>query len=90
MITPDHPTPVSTKKHSHGWVPFTIAGKGIHADGSRTYDEVSAAQSDFRSPTVGSLCLGSSKANGDWIAREIYSRNSRPVKCKNTWCKLGV
>lgn len=48
LITPDHPTPVSTKKHSHGWVPFTIAGKGIHADGSRTYDEVSAAQSGLQ------------------------------------------
>jgi 2,3-bisphosphoglycerate-independent phosphoglycerate mutase len=50
LITPDHPTPVSTKKHSHGWVPFTIAGKGIYADGSRSYDEVSAAQSGLQIP----------------------------------------
>jgi len=50
LITPDHPTPVSTKKHAHGWVPFTIAGKGIQSDGSRSYDEVSAAHSGLQIP----------------------------------------
>ena len=50
LITPDHPTPVSTKKHSHGWVPFTIAGKGIPADRSSSYDEIAAAQSGLQIP----------------------------------------
>lgn len=48
LITPDHPTPVSTKKHSHGWVPFTIAGKGVAADRSSSYDEVAASQSGLK------------------------------------------
>jgi len=50
LITPDHPTPVSTKKHSHGWVPFTIAGSGVHPDASSTYNEVSASQSGLKIP----------------------------------------
>lgn len=50
LITPDHPTPVSTKKHSHGWVPFTIAGSGVHPDASSTYNEVSASQSGLQVP----------------------------------------
>lgn len=44
MILPDHPTPCSTKKHSHGMVPLAICGQGIPAVGSR-YDEASAAAS---------------------------------------------
>ncbi len=31
IVMPDHPTPVSTKKHSHGDVPFAIAGTGIES-----------------------------------------------------------
>lgn len=50
LITPDHPTPVSTKKHSHGWVPFTIAGKGITVDRSSSYDEVAASESGLQIP----------------------------------------
>jgi 2,3-bisphosphoglycerate-independent phosphoglycerate mutase len=50
LITPDHPTPVSTKKHSHGWVPFTIAGKGIPVDRSSSYDEVAASESGLQIP----------------------------------------
>jgi len=50
LITPDHPTPVSTKKHSHGWVPFTIAGSGVHPDASSTYNEVSASESGLQIP----------------------------------------
>jgi 2,3-bisphosphoglycerate-independent phosphoglycerate mutase len=45
MVTPDHPTPLRTKTHSHGAVPFAIAGTGIAPDAFRTYDEVSAAAS---------------------------------------------
>ena len=45
LVTPDHPTPIRTKTHSHGFVPFTIAGSGISPDDHATYDEVSAGQS---------------------------------------------
>ncbi|HEX3725903.1 MAG TPA: cofactor-independent phosphoglycerate mutase, partial [Pirellulales bacterium] len=33
MVSPDHPTPLRTKTHSHGAVPFAIAGHGITPDG---------------------------------------------------------
>jgi 2,3-bisphosphoglycerate-independent phosphoglycerate mutase len=42
LVCPDHPTPLRTKTHSHGLVPFAMAGPGISADRSRTYDEPSA------------------------------------------------
>ncbi len=45
LVLPDHATPVSTKKHAHGWVPFAACGNGICQDSSLTYDEVSAANS---------------------------------------------
>ncbi|HEY4313648.1 MAG TPA: cofactor-independent phosphoglycerate mutase [Pirellulales bacterium] len=45
LVTPDHPTPVRTKTHSHGAVPWTIAGSGVSADGLNTYGETSAANS---------------------------------------------
>ncbi|MGE3777902.1 MAG: cofactor-independent phosphoglycerate mutase, partial [Pirellulaceae bacterium] len=45
LVTPDHPTPVRTKTHSHGFVPFAMAGTGVTPDPSRTYDEVTAASS---------------------------------------------
>ncbi len=45
LVLPDHATPVSTKKHAHGWVPFAACGSGISQDSSLTYDEVSAANS---------------------------------------------
>jgi 2,3-bisphosphoglycerate-independent phosphoglycerate mutase len=47
LVTPDHPTPIRTKTHSHGFVPFAIAGTGIARDASQTYDEISAGQSDL-------------------------------------------
>ncbi|MBI2477878.1 MAG: cofactor-independent phosphoglycerate mutase [Planctomycetia bacterium] len=45
LVSPDHPTPIRTKTHSHGFVPFAIAGSGIERDGSATYDEISAEAS---------------------------------------------
>ncbi|NND95951.1 MAG: cofactor-independent phosphoglycerate mutase [Pirellulaceae bacterium] len=45
LVTPDHPTFCSTKKHTHGMVPLVMAGTGIDAGKQTTYDEVSAAQS---------------------------------------------
>ena len=50
LISPDHPTPVRTKTHSHGCVPFTIAGDGITADASTTYDEAAAQASAHQFP----------------------------------------
>jgi 2,3-bisphosphoglycerate-independent phosphoglycerate mutase len=47
LVTPDHPTPIRTKTHSHGFVPFAIAGTGVARDGNQTYDEVSAGQSEL-------------------------------------------
>ena len=44
LVLPDHPTPCSTKKHSHGMVPLAVCGTGIHGAG-QTYSEVAAAQS---------------------------------------------
>jgi 2,3-bisphosphoglycerate-independent phosphoglycerate mutase len=48
LVSPDHPTPCSTKKHSHGMVPLVIAGTGIEADSQTTYDEVAAEASQRR------------------------------------------
>lgn len=45
LVSPDHPTPVRTKTHSHGFVPFAIAGTGISPQGGSTYDEQVAAES---------------------------------------------
>lgn len=45
LVTPDHPTPVRTKTHSHGYVPFAMAGLGIAPDAARSYDETAAGRS---------------------------------------------
>ncbi|MBA4019094.1 MAG: cofactor-independent phosphoglycerate mutase [Pirellula sp.] len=45
LISPDHPTPLRTKTHSHGIVPLAICGAGIKPDSATTYDEVTAAAS---------------------------------------------
>lgn len=50
LVSPDHPTFLRTKTHTHGDVPFTIAGSGIQADATETYDDVSAAQSTLKFP----------------------------------------
>ncbi len=47
MVSPDHPTFLSTKKHSHGYVPIAMAGTGIEADGANEYHDVTAAASDL-------------------------------------------
>lgn len=48
LISPDHPTFIRTKTHSHGDVPWTICGAGIDADAAATYDETTAAGSPRR------------------------------------------
>jgi 2,3-bisphosphoglycerate-independent phosphoglycerate mutase len=43
LVSPDHPTFLRTKTHSHGFVPFTMCGRGLSHNGAATYDEVAAA-----------------------------------------------
>jgi len=50
LVTPDHPTPVRTRTHSHGHVPFAIAGTNVAADAASTYDDISAADSPLNFP----------------------------------------
>jgi len=45
LVAPDHPTPLATKTHSHGDVPFAMAGDGIAPDGAKVYDDPTAARS---------------------------------------------
>jgi len=47
LISPDHPTPLRTKTHSHGFVPFAIAGTGIQPHHQQTYDDVVAGKSEL-------------------------------------------
>lgn len=50
LVSPDHPTFLRTKTHSHGFVPFTICGNGIASDSQTTYDERSATASTLAFP----------------------------------------
>lgn len=45
LVSPDHPTPLRIKTHSHGFVPFAICGSGVAADKAKSYDEVAAGES---------------------------------------------
>ncbi len=47
LVTPDHPTYLSTKTHTHGDVPFVIGGSGIGAMGADRYCEQTAAESNL-------------------------------------------
>lgn len=44
LISPDHPTLLQTKTHSHGAVPFAMCGSGISPDAGNRYDETAALQ----------------------------------------------
>lgn len=50
LVTPDHPTFLRTKTHTHGDVPFIIAGDGIQADSYQQYHEGNAAASELAMP----------------------------------------
>lgn len=43
LVSPDHPTFLRTKTHSHGYCPFAMCGTGIQPDTAQTYDEAAAA-----------------------------------------------
>jgi 2,3-bisphosphoglycerate-independent phosphoglycerate mutase len=47
LVSPDHRTPLRTRAHAHGPVPFAVAGTGIVSKGQASYDEVVAAESDL-------------------------------------------
>jgi len=47
LVSSDHPTPLRTRTHSHGYVPWAIAGTGIEPDGAATYDDPTAAKSNL-------------------------------------------
>ena len=45
LVTPDHPTPLRIKTHSHGFVPWAVAGAGIEPNAATTYDDPTAERS---------------------------------------------
>jgi len=47
LVSPDHPTPIRTKTHSHGFVPFALCGSGVAADSATTYNEPAAGKSSL-------------------------------------------
>jgi 2,3-bisphosphoglycerate-independent phosphoglycerate mutase len=47
LVSPDHRTPLRTRAHSHGAVPFALAGTGIVPKGQVSYDEATAAAGDL-------------------------------------------
>lgn len=44
LVSPDHRTPLRTRAHAYGMVPFAACGTGIPAQGQAAYDEVIADQ----------------------------------------------
>jgi len=47
LVSPDHRTPLRTRAHAYGPVPFVVAGTGVPSRGQTSYDEVVAEQSDL-------------------------------------------
>lgn len=47
MISPDHPTFLATKTHTHGNVPVIIAGTDIEPDSFTSYGDTNAANSEL-------------------------------------------
>jgi 2,3-bisphosphoglycerate-independent phosphoglycerate mutase len=47
LVSPDHRTPLRTRAHAYGPVPFALAGTGIASGGQPSYDEAVAAASEL-------------------------------------------
>jgi 2,3-bisphosphoglycerate-independent phosphoglycerate mutase len=47
LVSPDHRTPLRTRAHAHGMVPFVLAGTGIAAVGQPCYDEAVAQAAEL-------------------------------------------
>jgi 2,3-bisphosphoglycerate-independent phosphoglycerate mutase len=45
LVSPDHRTPLRTRAHAYGAVPFVVAGTGVMARGQESYDEFVAEKS---------------------------------------------
>ncbi|HUG91184.1 MAG TPA: cofactor-independent phosphoglycerate mutase [Planctomycetaceae bacterium] len=45
LVSPDHPTFLRTRTHSHGAVPFAMCGSGCMPDAAARYDEATASAS---------------------------------------------
>ncbi len=45
LVSPDHRTPLRTRAHAYGAVPFVIAGTGVPSLGQSSYDEQTAGAS---------------------------------------------
>ncbi|MGD0516933.1 MAG: cofactor-independent phosphoglycerate mutase [Thermoguttaceae bacterium] len=45
LVSPDHPTPLRTKTHSHGDVPFALAGSDVTPDSATVYDDPTSEKS---------------------------------------------
>ena len=45
LVSPDHRTPLRTRAHAYGMVPFAVAGTGIAPAGQPSYDEAVAERS---------------------------------------------
>ncbi len=43
LVCPDHATPLATRMHSHGAVPYAMAGTGVEPNAGVSYDELAAA-----------------------------------------------
>ncbi|MCE5269131.1 MAG: cofactor-independent phosphoglycerate mutase [Planctomycetaceae bacterium] len=50
LISPDHPTPLRTKTHAHGYVPFAMAGSNVTPDAAKSYDDPTANRSTLVFP----------------------------------------
>ncbi len=50
LVSPDHRTPLRTRAHAYGMVPFAVAGTGVSPNGKPTYDEAQAEASDLAFP----------------------------------------
>jgi 2,3-bisphosphoglycerate-independent phosphoglycerate mutase len=42
LVSPDHRTPLRTRAHAYGMVPFAVCGTGITSKGQASYDEIVA------------------------------------------------
>ncbi len=62
LITPDHPTPIRTKTHSHQPVPWLMVGTDIPAQSAAAYNETTASKS-------GNFYADGWKLLGDMISR---------------------
>lgn len=47
LVSPDHRTPLRTRAHAHGKVPFAAAGTGIQPHGQKSYDEIVAEHAEL-------------------------------------------